>query len=83
MQDVSSPSPTPRYRQILDSSAEIARAMDHSYVGVEHLFLAIIRDPDAVPTQALASMISLDQVDAGLIEVMNSPSYVTPAPPPE
>jgi ATP-dependent Clp protease ATP-binding subunit ClpA len=29
---------------VLENSTEVARQMGHSYVGVEHLFLAIIRD---------------------------------------
>ena len=44
MSDADGPDPTPRYRRVLENSAEVARGMGHSYVGVEHLFLAIIRD---------------------------------------
>lgn len=69
---------TPRYQNILDASEQIARAMGHSYVGVEHLFLAIIRDPAAVPTQVTAQIINVDGLDDRLIEVMNSPGYRTP-----
>jgi hypothetical protein len=53
--------------------------MQHPYVGVEHLFLAIIRDQDAVPAQSLAQQISLEEVEARLLEVMNSPEYRTVA----
>jgi ATP-dependent Clp protease ATP-binding subunit ClpA len=76
------PGPTPRYRKVVDGSAELAREMGHSYVGVEHLFLAIIRDRAAVPTQALAELIDLDRVEAGLLELMASPSYRGQAPSP-
>jgi hypothetical protein len=72
--------PTPRYGRVLENSAEVAREMGHSYVGVEHLFLAIIRDRAAVPAQALARLIDLDQVQAGLLEVMASPGYAGQAP---
>ena len=75
MSDDQRPSPTPRYRTALDTAAGLARDMGHSHVGVEHLFLAIIRDRDAVPTQALARMIDPDQVEASLREVITSPSY--------
>ena len=54
MSDEDGPAPTPRYRRMLENSVGVAREMGNSYVGVEHLFLAIIRDRDAVPTQALA-----------------------------
>ena len=80
--DEERPDPTPRYRRVVDGSAELARAMGHSYVGVEHLFLAIIRDRRAVPTQALAEVVDLDRVEAGLLEVMASPGYRGQAPPP-
>ncbi|MGH3205828.1 MAG: Clp protease N-terminal domain-containing protein [Streptosporangiaceae bacterium] len=81
MNDEDQPAPTPRYRKVVDGSAEVAREMGHAYVGVEHLFLAIIRDRAAVPTQALARLIDLDRVEAGLLEVMASPGYAGQAPP--
>jgi hypothetical protein len=74
---------TPRYRKVVDGAAELAREMGHSYVGVEHLFLAIIRDRGAVPTQALGKLADLDRVEAGLLEVMASASYRGQAPPAE
>jgi hypothetical protein len=80
--DSEGPEPTPRYRKVVDGSAELAREMGHSYVGVEHLFLAIIRDRAAVPTQTLAELVDLDRVEAGLLEVMASPAYRGQAPPP-
>jgi hypothetical protein len=80
MSDKDRPVPTPRYRRVLANSAETAGEMGHSYVGVEHLFLAIIRDRDAVPTQALAKLVDLDQVEAGLLEVMASSGYAGQAP---
>jgi hypothetical protein len=51
--------------------------MGHDYAGVEHLFLAIIHDRDAVPTQVLADMVDLGEVEARLRELMNSPLYAT------
>jgi ATP-dependent Clp protease ATP-binding subunit ClpC len=69
------PVPTPRYGQLLGASFDVARAMQHPYVGVEHLFLAILRDRDAVPTQSLAMQIDLDEVEARLLDVMSSPAY--------
>ncbi|MGW0246490.1 Clp protease N-terminal domain-containing protein [Nocardia goodfellowii] len=45
---------TPRLRRIVDASADVARELGTSYIGVEHLMLAILRDKDAVPTQLLA-----------------------------
>jgi ATP-dependent Clp protease ATP-binding subunit ClpA len=81
--DNQAPVPSPRYLRILERSAEIAREMGHSHVGVEHLFLAIINDPDAIPTQQLASAVKLDIVETNLRTLMRSASYETFAPPPE
>jgi ATP-dependent Clp protease ATP-binding subunit ClpA len=76
------PSPTPRYQRVLESSAGIAREMGHRYIGVEHLFLAIIRDKHTVPTQVLSHLTDLTQVETSLRETMASPEYHG-APPPE
>ncbi|MCW2929334.1 MAG: hypothetical protein JWM19_296 [Actinomycetia bacterium] len=57
--------------------------MRHSHVGVEHLFLAIINDRDAIPTQQLASIVDLEAVEAKLRTLMSSASYDTTAPAPE
>jgi ATP-dependent Clp protease ATP-binding subunit ClpA len=58
---------TPRCAAILTGAAQIARAMNHTHLGVEHLFLAIARDPAAVPTQVLAEFASVDDVEASLL----------------
>lgn len=71
------PTPTPRYNRILDEAVGIARTMQHAHVGVEHIFLAIIRDRDAVPSQSLAQQISLAEVESHLLELLNSPGYRT------
>jgi ATP-dependent Clp protease ATP-binding subunit ClpA len=52
--------------------------MQHAYVGVEHLFLAIIHDRDAVATQVLAHMVDLDDVEVRLRELMSSSAYIAP-----
>jgi hypothetical protein len=57
--------------------------MEHSHVGVEHLFLAIIRDMYAVPTQVLGSIVSLGEVESRLLDVMGSASYETSSPVPD
>lgn len=69
------PSPTPRYQRVLESSTGIARAMGHSHLGVEHLFLAIIQDKRTVPTQVLSHLTDLAQVETSLRETMASPEY--------
>ena len=75
MSDDETPTPAPRYRQALDASAELARELGHSYMGVEHLFLAIVRDQAAAPTQVLARITDLDRVEASVRDEMASPGY--------
>lgn len=58
-------------------TGDLARAMNHTHLGVEHLFLAIARDPAAVPTQVLA--VSVDEVEASLLALMTSLGYATPS----
>jgi Clp amino terminal domain, pathogenicity island component len=74
------PSPTPRYGRVLAAAADIARDMHHSHLGAEHLFLAILRDRGAVPTQVLAGLTDLDGVEASLLQVMTSESYAGKPP---
>jgi hypothetical protein len=66
------PGPTERLR-----AAEVARALGHDYLGVEHLFLAITRDREALPTRVFARLVDCDQVEATLTELMRGPT-VTP-----
>lgn len=80
MSDYETLTPTPRYRQVLGVSAELARELGHSYIGVEHLFLAIVRDRAAVPAQVLAHVTDLDRVEASVREELASPGYTGEPP---
>ncbi|MER7171181.1 Clp protease N-terminal domain-containing protein [Streptomyces mesophilus] len=66
------PVPTPRHENVIAEAARIAVRLGHDYVGVEHLFLAIVRDPGAVPSQVLAETQDLGEIDARLSEVMRT-----------
>ena len=46
---------TPRSKRIIEISAYEARRLNHSYVGTEHILMAIIRDGDGVGVRILAS----------------------------
>jgi len=81
MSEDRTPSLTPRCRGVLVGATAIARGMGHPYVGVEHLFLAIIGDPRAVPTQVLARAADVAQIEATLRAVMRSPGYHGEPPP--
>jgi ATP-dependent Clp protease ATP-binding subunit ClpC len=77
------PVPTPRVQRILGAADEIARSTGHPYLGVEHLFLAILRDPDAVPTQALAEVTDVAAVERSLLAIMSSDGYRSSSLPPQ
>ena len=63
--------PTPRYERVLQTAHDLAAQLGHRYVGVEHLFLAIIQDPQAVPTQVLAESARVGDIEDRLREVMS------------
>jgi hypothetical protein len=50
-----------------------ARDMGDSYIGVEHAFLAIIRDRASLPSLALAGLADLDEVEAAVLAAKNAP----------
>jgi ATP-dependent Clp protease ATP-binding subunit ClpA len=80
MSDDKVPDPTPRYQRLLESAAGLAREMGQPYVGDEHLFLAMVKDRNAIPAQVLAGITNLDQVEARMREVMASDSYAGEPP---
>ena len=57
----------------------LAAERGDSYVGVEHAFLAMIRQRDTVPARALAGLADLDAVEAAVLEAMNAPAGAVPA----
>jgi ATP-dependent Clp protease ATP-binding subunit ClpA len=66
---------TPHYDRIVAASRQIAWDLGHSYVGVEHLFLAVVQDPDAVPTQVLSRFVPPAQVGAAVRDLITSEEW--------
>jgi ATP-dependent Clp protease ATP-binding subunit ClpA len=66
---------TPRYDRIVAASRRVAWDLGHSYVGVEHLFLATVQDPDAVPTQVLSRFVPPAQVGAAVRDLITSEGW--------
>ncbi|WP_157170850.1 Clp protease N-terminal domain-containing protein [Nocardia araoensis] len=62
--------PTPRYNRVISSAAKIADDMGHDHLGVEHLFLAIIRERNSLPGQILGEEVDLAGLDQRIIEQM-------------
>jgi ATP-dependent Clp protease ATP-binding subunit ClpA len=65
----------PRYDRIVAASRQIAWDLGHNYVGVEHLFLAIVQDPNAVPTQVLSRFAPPGQVGAAVRDLITSEGW--------
>lgn len=66
---------TPRYLMVMQAAHQLARAMGHAHLGTEHVFLATIRDPRAVPTQILGEFVDVAAVDRRLNSLMTSGGY--------
>lgn len=66
----------PGYAPSRDSSlpgGRTAHDMGDSYVGVEHAFLAIIRDRAGIPSVALAGLADLGEVEAAVLAAKSEP----------
>ena len=79
MASMTEPVPTPRYQRLVAAASDIAADRGHHYIGAEHLFLAIIGDRHAVPSQVLARLTDLDRVEAELRALLESDAYKTPS----
>ena len=69
------PALTPRAREVLDAAAQVATAMGHTYVGTEHLLIALLNDVQGIAGQLL------NRADRGQIlrsevdEILHDPLY--------
>ena len=63
---------TPRVRKILIQAGEEAKKLRHTYVGTEHLLLAMLRDEDGLAWHSLMSAgLTYDSVRRGVMEEIN------------
>ncbi len=63
---------TPRVRKILIQAGEEAKKLRHTYVGTEHLLLAMLRDEDGLAWHSLMSTgMTYDTVRRGVMEEIN------------
>lgn len=64
---------TPRTKTVLELSVEEARNLGQSYVGTEHLLLALIREGEGVAAQILmVTGMNFDSTRQEIIELLNS-----------
>lgn len=62
---------TPRLKRVLADGAEQAASRGHDFVGVEHVFLAMIAEGSSVPVQLLGRHVDLDAFHAELASVLD------------
>ncbi|MGY2005475.1 Clp protease N-terminal domain-containing protein [Nocardia abscessus] len=69
---MSAPAPTPRYTRVISSAAKIANDMGHDHLGVEHIFLAIIREGNSLPVQVLTEELELSGLEQKVLDQMRA-----------
>jgi ATP-dependent Clp protease ATP-binding subunit ClpA len=62
---------TPRLKRILADSAQQAAFRGHEFVGVEHVFLAMLAEGGSVPIQLLGRHLDLEAFRAELTSVVD------------
>ena len=70
---------TARMQRAMLAAREVSRRYGHSHIGTEHVFLAILLDPDSVPSQILRKVRSTDEVAQELDSLLSSEEYNRPA----
>ncbi len=78
---------TPRVRKLLTLAGEEAKNMRHTYIGTEHILLAMLRDEDGLAWQALSSSgLTYENACKGVMEEIGTNFETdddTPPPPPD
>ncbi|MFJ5731541.1 Clp protease N-terminal domain-containing protein [Streptomyces paradoxus] len=67
---------TPRLHEVLRAAEALARSLGHEHVGTEHVFLAVLQDREAVPTQVLDEIVPAHQLVEALETHMRAPEYL-------
>jgi|TARA_B110000967_G_scaffold141305_1_gene144437 ATP-dependent Clp protease ATP-binding subunit ClpC len=59
---------TPRAKRVLEMAIEEARDLGHSYIGTEHILLALLDEEDGVATRVLENLsVELSRVRSGIL----------------
>lgn len=73
------PKLTPRMKRTIWRAGELARARGHDYLGIEHLILALIDDPDGIAGGVMHRLECAAAVRAEVIRIIESDGYSRPA----
>jgi ATP-dependent Clp protease ATP-binding subunit ClpC len=66
---------TPRVKKVISLAAKEAKAMQHSYIGTEHLLLGILREGEGLASQMLTKMgLDLQEIREEILKELN-PDY--------
>ena len=70
---------SPTLRETLMTAVDIAREREHEYVGLEHLLMALLEDPNAGPILAskLNTNVLEDELDSMLDELETVPEHIS------
>jgi len=64
---------TPRAKKVIEYAIEEARALNHNYVGTEHLLLGILRETEGIAAQVLMSMgLKLEDVRQEVLNLLGA-----------
>src|SRR5512136_2059966 len=64
---------TPRAKKVIEYAMEEARALNHNYVGTEHLLLGLLREHDGVAAQVLMNLqLKLDDVRTEVLNLLGA-----------
>lgn len=66
---------TPRAKRVLEVAAQEARAMQHRYIGTEHLLLALIKDNESAASSVLTALqLDYEKTKDEIEKVLSGPS---------
>jgi ATP-dependent Clp protease ATP-binding subunit ClpC len=73
---------TPRSKKLIDHAIAEARALNHSYVGTEHLLLGMLREQEGVAAQVLMNLgLKLEDVREEVLNLLGHNLSVPPVGP--
>ncbi len=71
---------TPRAKKVIEYAIEEARALNHNYVGTEHLLLGLLRESEGVAAQILMNLgLKLEDVREEVLNLLGASLDVTEA----
>ncbi|HVY71690.1 MAG TPA: ATP-dependent Clp protease ATP-binding subunit, partial [Verrucomicrobiae bacterium] len=69
---------TPRVKKVLSLAAKEAKALNHTYVGTEHILLGLLREGDGVAARVLKNLeVDIEQTRQEILKELD-PNFATP-----